>query len=695
MTFKLPHLAPAIALSALCWIPSVAIAADRTSEHRVPQVTGVADPTVSRDDVDGQIFKGSLGFVGYVGTARRGASTGDVTLNYPNVDIHEVAKSLLGDVLGLNYAVDQSVSGTISVVTAEPVAKSDVLPIFEAALRAANLALVKQGDLYTIEPVTAARKQPPLIAGAAGYGTEAVQLRFVNPTNLKKLLDPLVPQGAIAQADPGRNLLLITGDGAARAQVRQLIRQFDVNWMRGMSFALFIPKNTDSRSLAGELDAMMNAPGSPSASVVRLISLQRLNAVLAISADPQYLSEIRKWVAVLDRAGAQGERRLYVYRVQNGRAADLAKSLATAFGVAGAPSGPTKTTTKATTTASPQTTFGQSAFGAQNYANGQNDQSDEGSTQPGAAVTSVAQTVTIGTDDSAVTISSDETNNAILVFGTARQYAIVQDALLKLDILPLQVMVDAMIAEVTLNDNLRYGLQWFFETGGSQIALSGGKTATPVQSFPGFSYFYANPGNSVNVVLNALTTVTTVKVISAPKLLVLNNQSASLQVGDQVPIVTQSSVSTETLNAPVINSIEYRDTGVILKVTPRVNDSGLVLLDVSQEVSDVSQTASSNIDSPTIQQRKIASSVAVQDGQTIALGGLIRDNVTRTKDGLPFLSKIPVLGSLFGSTDNEAKRTELLVLLTPRVVRKPSDADTVTQELEKKLQALQPILKAR
>jgi general secretion pathway protein D len=302
--------------------------------------------------------------------------------------------------------------------------------------------------------------------------------------------------------------------------------------------------------------------------------------------------------------------------------------------------------------------------------------------------------VTIGTHDSAVTISSDETNNAILVYATARQYAVVQDALLKLDILPLQVMIEAAITEVTLNDSLKYGVQWYFQKGGQQLALSEGTTARPLQTFPGFSYFFANSTNSINATLDALSDVTTIRVISAPKLMVLNNHTASLQVGDQVPVATQSSVSTDNPGAPIVNSIEYRDTGVILKVTPRVNDSGLVLLDIAQEVSDVASTSTSNIDSPTIQQRKVSSSVAVADGRTIALGGLIRDNLTRTKSGLPLLSRIPVLGILFGSTDNEDKRTELLVLLTPHVVRNPMDAESVTMELQRKLQTLQPLLPA-
>ncbi len=667
----------------LCGAPSLA----QNAPRQLPQAQSSNDsgPRLSNDGVDDEIVNGTQVLVGDPGRSRRPAGT--ITLNYPNVDVHDVAKSILGDLLGLNYAVDQSVSGTVTVVTAEPVTKRDVLPVFESALKASNLALIKQGNVYTIVALAEARKQARLVSGSeGGYGTEAVQLHYVNPTELKKILDPMVPENGILQADPGRNVLFVTGTGAERSQMRDLIRQFDVNWMRGMSFAIFVPRNSDARSLVAELDAMINQPGSPAASVVRLYAIERINAVLAITSEPQYLKDIKKWIAMLDRLGGENQRKLFVYRVQNGRSVDLAKSLSTAFGAPGgnqvqpnARSGPTA--------AAPMAPAGYPPIMPNTASTTDNNVNDSA---PGDSQVTSATTLSLGSSENPVTISSDETNNAVLVFATARQYAIVQDALAKLDIPPLQVVIEASIIEVTLNNNLRYGVQWFFQSGSSQGGISQGKTSVPVQDFPGFSYVFAR--NNVNVTLNALSDVTTIKVISAPRLLVLNNHTASMQVGDQVPVATQSSVSSDNPSAPIVNSIEYRDTGVILKVTPRVNDSGLVLLDIAQEVSDVSTTASSSIDSPTIQQRRIASSVAVKDGTTIALGGLIRDNTTTGSNGIPFLSQIPVIGALFGDKQDDNKRTELLVLLTPRVIRNSDDAVSATQELIEKLKATKPLL---
>lgn len=286
-----------------------------------------------------------------------------------------------------------------------------------------------------------------------------------------------------------------------------------------------------------------------------------------------------------------------------------------------------------------------------------------------------------------MTISADETNNAIIVFGTPRDYAIVDEALRKLDVRPYQVLIEAAITEVTLTDNLRYGVEWNFRSGDTSFSL--GNSATPTPSFPGFSFFYSNKDN-ISGTLNALEKRANIKVISAPKLLVLNNQTAALQVGDQVPITTQSASNLDSANDRIVNSVEYRDTGVILKVTPRVNASGLVLLDIAQEVSDVNENQTSGIDSPTISTRRISTSIAVQDGQVIALGGMFRNAKSYGKNGIPLLSRIPVLGALFGTNTDTENRTELLVILKPHVLRTADDGRAVTEELRAKLRTLEP-----
>lgn len=614
---------------------------------------------------------------------------GDVTLNFTNAELRDVAKAVLGDILGLTYAVDPAAQGQLTIETARPIPRDQVLPTFEVSLRAANLVLIREGTLYTVMPQTDVQHQPGLVGVAeAGYGTEAVALRFVSADQLKKLLEPLVPNGAIAQADQARNILFIVGSAADRRNLRDLITQFDVDWLRGVSFALFVPRWTDSRNLVEQLTQLLDAEGVPTAGTIRFVPIQQLNGILAISSRPAYLERVRSLLDMLDAEAQGARRRLFVYHVQNGRARDLAKVLAAAFG---ADEG------GAARAAAPQTApLGLATGGGQGFDTP--GAAAEGSLPPppgpptidGRAGEGGGLTLDLGGAEGAIKVTADETTNALVVYATPPQYDVVADALRRLDVLPLQVLIESAITEVTLNDQLRYGVQWSFSTGNSRFNLSEGKTSLPAQVFPGFSYLLTN-GDTITAVLNALSEITSINVISSPQLLVLNNQTASLQVGDQVPIASQSAVSTQNPDSPIVNSIEYRDTGVILKVTPRVNDTGVVLLDIAQEVSNVVETTTSDLDSPTIQQRRVASSVAIQDGQTIALGGLITENRRGGKSGVPVLKDLPLIGNLFGTTEHSRDRTELLILLTPHVVRNAADARRITDELREKIRGVEPL----
>ncbi len=621
-------------------------------------------------------------------SAQIAPAPGDITLNFPNADIRVAAKAVLGDLLHLRYSVDPSATGTVSVVTSTPIARASVLEVFERALRASNLALVPQGDGFQISSTSSAGAVGTIAAGATGYGTETVTLQFVNAEELKRLLDSLLP-GTVASIEPGRNMLVIAGTTGQRAAVRDILRQFDVNWLRNMSFALYVPERTDSRLIVPELDKLINDASAPTRGLVRLIAMDKLNGILAISAQPQYLDDVRRWVDILDREGTNNERRLFVYPVQNGRARDLAKTLNGAFGMgAGGASSAAASDPLADRNVEPREAPA---------ANSAYPPPVQTASASGVSANSLSGSGPVASSP-AFTISADETNNAIIVFGKPRDYAIVEDALRKLDVLPYQVMIEAAITEVTLTDDLKYGVQWNFQSGNSNLAQTTGAAvdaagnatpSLPARIFPGFSYFYSNK-NDISATLNALQKRTNVKVISAPKLLVLNNQTAALQVGDQVPITTQTAVGVQNANSAVVNSVEYRDTGVILKVTPRVNASGLVLLDIAQEVSDVSSNQTSGIDSPTISTRRISTSIAVQDGQVIALGGLFKNSKTAGKSGLPIVSSIPVIGSLFGTHNNVENRTELLVIIKPHVLRTIDDGRIVTEELRTKLRTLEP-----
>ena len=609
---------------------------------------------------------------------------GNVSLNLPQADVRAVASSVQ-QVTGIPIEVDATVNGQVSLVTPGSVARSEIIGLFETALRSAQLALVPIGNGFSVRTETAAKA--PVAPDAIGFGTEVITLQFINAEEVRKVIDSAIP-GVVADIDPAGNRITIAGTTGQRSSARDMLKQFDVNWLRNMSFGLYVPERTDARLIVPELDKLINAENAPTRGLVRLITMERINGILAVSANGQYLEDVRRWVEILDREGENAEKRIFVYRVLHGRARDLARTLNQAYGNSSGGEG------------DQSDPFGSSDEGRTRSASGSSQTPRAAGTEGSAGGASTSREGARDGDNrsgssggSGCKITADEVNNAIVVHGTPREYALIEDALRKLDIAPLQVMIEAAITEVTLTDTLRYGVQWNWATGDSNFRVTDGTSMPTGSNQAGFSYFLA--GGSISAALNALEQRTNVRVVSAPKLVTLNNQTAALQVGDQVPVSTGSAVSVENPNAPIVNAIEYRDTGVILRVTPRVNAGNTVLLDVSQEVSDVNPNSaaansSSGAASPTISTRRISTSVAVLDGQVIALGGLFRDSQTIGKNGIPILSRIPVLGGLFGNHDNRQNRTELIVLLKPQVIRTPDDGRAVTEELRGKLRTLEP-----
>lgn len=609
---------------------------------------------------------------------------GNIEFNIPSADVRTLAQIVLRDTLRIPYTVSVEGDVDVGLTTAGPVGRQQLLDLFEASLTKANLAMVWEGTGYRIMTVDAAKARGTEFVANRGFGSETVRLEFANAEELRKLLDTVVP-GAVQSVDTVQNALVIAGTEAQRKSVHEVIAQFDVNWLRSMSFALYVPKNMDSRLIVPELDKLINAPDAPTRGMVRLIGMERINGVIAISAQKQYLEDVRRWVEVLDREGTSNEPRLYIYRVQNSRARDLVKTINASFGIGGG--------TGTSGVADNPDPFAPEPRGENESTSARAQNGPREVTPPAQSGAGFGGGADAGGSGLKVRVSSDEVNNAVVVYGSAHDYAIVEDALRKLDVPPLQVMIEAAITEVGLNDGLRYGVQWNFQTGQSNFSLSEGDTTNPTRITPGFSYFYSN-NNDISATLNALEERTTVKVVSAPKLMVLNNQTAALQVGDQVPVLSQQVTPLNggsSGNLLAANSVEYRDTGVILKITPRVNVSGTVLLDVSQEVSDVSPTKTGVSNSPTISTRRVATTVSVQDGQVIALGGLFRDSKSFGKNGLPILSRIPVLGGLlFGNHNNTQKRTELIILIKPHVLRNPDDLTAITEELRAKIQSVEP-----
>jgi general secretion pathway protein D len=462
--------------------------------------------------------------------------------------------------------------------------------------------------------------------------------------------------------------------------------------------------------------------------MVRFVPNARLKAILVITSRPAYLKKAETWINRIDMMGRATEKQAFVYHVQYRPAVEISQLLQKLYGVRrGEPAlGQRAATTSATVSAvSSGIDAGPAGLAlpglastqipspqplsplAQGFSGPASPQVTpvQPPPQPGTSLGSTvgvpgdvagptlaeqAQQTTGSVsqpppDDraSAISVVADETNNTVVISATPSEIRRVRQILAQIDVQPNQVLLEATIAEVTLNDDLKFGVRWFFEHGGSEFRLTDSAVGAIAPVFPGFSYFL-NLTN-IKVALNALASVTNVNVVSSPSLMVLDNKKAVLQIGDEVPIATQSAVGVLTPDAPIVNAISFRNTGVILSITPRIADNGRVLLDIEQEVSDVKETTTSGIDSPTISQRRIKTTVTVNNGETIVLAGLMQDRATRDRGQVPIMGDIPILGNAFKNKQDTIQRTELLIAITPHVVKDDAQAGQIAAEFRDRM----------
>ncbi|MEP2990032.1 MAG: type II secretion system secretin GspD [Parasphingorhabdus sp.] len=617
------------------------------------------------------------------------------SLAFVDADVKRVVDAVMGSMLGANYSIDPEVTGNITLRTVKPVAQQSLVPLLEEALGSVEAVIIKRGSSFRIvgrnkaRSVASIASSPSAISqpsgvevgtprkfprSAPGFATEVIDLNFGSAKQISKLISEFLGDKIAEASRDGRNELLISGSADERDAAKQLVARFDIDTLSQMVFEIYRLENVDADTIVSELDKIFEPPYDILGSRIRLVPLPRLRSVLGIAASRADLVRIEPWIDRLDMGGS-GKRKLYSYAVQNSRAADIARSLQLVLGNGSTNSPPPIETQRIDVSG-----FGGGAIStSEDEPAPQTVQSASESTSPIAGN---------------LRIVPNNQNNSLLIYANGEEYGFIREALEKLDQPVAQVLIEATLAEVTLSDDLRFGVDFSVFRSGSNgtntITNSGTTSGTPAPSFPGFSVSVL--GSTASAVLNTLQSKTNVQVLSAPKILTLNNEPATLQVGDQVPIVTQQSQGTVSPGAPIVNNIELRDTGVILQVTPRVNDSGTIILDISQEVSDVASTTTSGINSPTIQQRRLASTVATRSGQMIALGGLIRNRQTKQKSGIPLLSQIPIIGGLFGRDVETGSRTELIILITPTVIRSPEEIKNTVDALIDGLDLTRPLI---
>ncbi|MEZ2417584.1 type II secretion system secretin GspD [Luteibacter sp. RCC_6_2] len=698
-----------------------------------PQIPAVTQPDVTT---------GTGEFVKAVGLPKPKpvtAGAGTVTFNFENQPVESVVKAIVGDLLHENYSIVPGVQGNISFSTSQPVTTDQALPILETLLSWTGNALVRNGDRYVVMPskdAVAGNLVPSMGATAPPGGLQArlFPLRFISATEMQKLIKPFARPDATLLADPTRNVLVMAGTPTELENYQRTVQTFDVDWLRGMSVGVFALQRAQVKELTPQLDSLFGEKGNtPMAGLLRFIPIERTNSLVVISPQPAYLDEVKTWIERIDRGGGN-EPQLYVYDVRNVQAADMADYLSDIYGSGssagksgdrGGKVGPGLSSGTLGGGDSDLGNRGGSGLGSTTGAFGNAGTSSSSGTSSGLSTSTgstggTAGTATGGglaggdsadtgdtggsrhtstTTDAGVRITSVDANNQVMVRCRPSQWTEIEQAIKRLDSVPLQVQIETRILEVTLTGSFQFGVQWYLEglvggTNGSvgqpgnkqQWALgNGGNVYNPSTD----SFFYSFVNNNLSVALRAMETSGNTKILSAPSLVVLNNQKAHIQVGDQIPI-TQTFVNTNANSDNTIGQVEYKDTGVILNVRPRVNPGGLVYLNVSQVVSapGVKDTTTGNFP---IQQREVATQVAVQSGQTVLLGGLIKEDDNTTDTGIPGLNRIPVFGRLFGSTNRGRNRTELIVLITPRVISNGEEAKQVTDEYQRKFESLRPL----
>jgi len=621
-------------------------------------------------------------------------SAGDATFNFEGESVQTVVKVILGDLLQQNYVIAPGVQGTVTLATPRPVSPAQAVSLLEMVLGWNNARLIWSDGRYNVVPSDQAvagnlspRTGSP--ANARGYEIRAIPLKFISATEMEKLLKPYARDKAVVQVDNTRNMIVLGGTRAELQNYLRTIEIFDVDWLAGMSVGIFPLQSAEADKIVTELDKVFGENGkTPLAGMFRFMPLEGQNAVMVITSQPKYLRDVETWIDRMD-AGGEGVR-LYVYEVKNIKAADLADQLSSVFG--NSASGSSRND-------SVSLQPGLEPVEVRTL----NDPAPSNAPKPGTAANARNAALSISGGD--VSISAVEESNSVLVRASPGQWESIRRAIERLDSMPLQVHIEAQVIQVKLGGKLEYGVSWYFgnaikpAAGGDLTEYNLSQSTNTVSTFAssitpsGASWTFIGP--SAKAVISTLDDLSDVRVLSAPSVLVRNNVEASFDSGAQIPVVStvlNSGTNNNTDNT--FSQVQFRQTGISLKVKPRVSTDGMVFLDITQDVSEASdvvdRTGNVRVDT-----NKLKTEVAIQSGETVVLAGLIKTTNSKGSSGLPFLSRLPFIGALFGQQFKNKSRDEILVLITPTVVRNPAEARKLTDEYGERFRALDPLRKER
>lgn len=601
-----------------------------------------------------------------------------IDISLDNMDIYPVMEQILGNILGLNFVVEPSIKGTISVHIRGDYTKSELLNIVNSVLQMQGLAVTAGGHgLYKVVRKANSSKMGVVIstdhARKSGDVIKVLQLEYLSAAQAVSNLRNLVSPGAVIIPVASSNSIILSDTAGNVAKVARVLGILDESIFKNVYWRLFTLENTDVEDLAKDLQSIFKAntlykrPGIDQ-NGLQIITLKTLNGILVVTRWKKVLDQVARWIHELDQGQLDKGSRVYVYFVQNGKAKDLADILNQLYEDSGSQKSQKKVLVKR-------------------------------EKQPKKELTVSA----LGELSGEVKIISDEVNNSLIFKARPRDYAVIKKVLKELDIIPRQVLIDVLIAEVRLNNEVKFGVEWFIKNKGINIGgspynanamLDAGKAVAENvglgNNLPGFTYALYDGEGSLRALIQMLDESTDVDVLSAPNIVATDNQQARIEIGEDVPTLSDTIVSSGGVST---QGIQYRKTGIILDVKPSINDNGLVRMEVTQEVSQVNDQSTSGITSPRITNRKATTYLIAKDGQHILMGGLMSTQITQNTTGIPLLKDIPVLGYLFGSKGTKKEKKELIFILTPHVIKSRGDADRITREFARKVHSLETMLK--
>ncbi|MGY1410169.1 MULTISPECIES: type II secretion system secretin GspD [unclassified Luteimonas] len=710
--------------------PTVSRAQQRPPAAAAPGQAGIQAEPLEEDDEGprAQIRRGSGQVINQGAAAAAppnlGGSSGEASFNFEGEPLHAVVKAILGDMLGQNYTIAPGVQGTVTLATPRTVSPAQAYVLLERALADNNARMVYSGGMYQIVPADAALPSgtvAPRTGGAAaarGFEVRVVPLRYISATEMEKVLEPYARPNAIVAADNGRNTITVSGSRVELENYLRTIEIFDVDWLSGMSVGVFPLQSGKATRVVADLEKVFGEQSkSPVAGMFRFMPLEGANAVLVITPQPDYLDDIQDWLERIDSAGAGA--RLYSYELKYIRARDLAERLSEVFGGSSGRSGgdgggpslmpgltPAMIGSGSGTGGDGAKFGGGDSMGSMDSGMGGSGSGSGGGSLSLSQDRGGASGVTLEIEGDRVGVSALDETNALLVRTTPTAWKSIREVVERLDVMPLQVHIEAQIAEVVLEGDLRYGVNWFFERAVTDAGLPSAEGRTTWSAIagnvagsttggvgPGLSWTFL--GRNAAAIISALDEVTDLRVLQSPSIMTRNNAEATLNVGSRIPISTVS-VNPILGSDNSFTSVQYLETGTILNVRPRVTSDGMVFLDIVQEVSTPGDQATADENGNVrIDTRKMKTEAAVRSGDTVMLAGLIRDQVGRGSAGFPGLSRIPVLGGLFGRQTSSTSRTEVIILLTPTIIRDVNEARTLTDEYSRRFRAMEPLNRAK